>query len=1551
MKSDIGSSKEEKVLSLFKFIEELNKSRHKVVLSVSDHPWSGAISSFPDDPENIKIYYRDRFQDEELESTDKTLLSVHKPEFQLCLDLEPIFEEWIEEGWDDYRKEIKLKKYILRPLGQMNFSDEDLEENLERINYDEESFEEYFEDDIERVSAYNIWKTKRDNWADRQKTLEKTRDFFLKLYEICIDLERDSETLELVVADGFIRDQKMNEIDHPILTRRVNIRHDAVENTIYIEDTDVETELYTDIFQSMEDINLASINHLRDDIYQNGYHPLDGNSLPIFFKVFAHQLSSESFYSEDGIPEDWQEKERLLLYRNPSFVLRKRMDGASKAIEQIIEHIDETGEIPAPIVDIVEGGKIDIPEERKEDSIEEQLAAVGGESIDVLLSKEANKEQLEIARRIEQYNAVLVQGPPGTGKTHTIANLMGHFLAQGKSVLVTSHTKKALNVLKDKLEPGMQSLCVSVLDDSNVDMEKSIDDITSYMAHHNSYEIKKEMEILEVERKKIIKDLADVRKKLMAIINQEYTSIVFNGESVSSSEAASFVQENHENLSYIPGSVQLYEPLPLSLVELTELYESNGVISAHDEVEIELDLPNPNELIDPEEFEEKCSILKFETNRLKDISKKYDWEIENLLAENKMLIKASFGEFTLDYPEKEDLEKLKDFISDFPKIEAWMKHCVVDGKKGNSYKDLWLRLIEKIQKTCSSAEALVTDKFGKDIVILDKSPEFYKAMQELEGKYKQTGKVGKLALLFNKKLKLAMNGATIDGHKAQSAEECKLILGILDLEAMRDECASYWNDLIAKYEVPKFYELDEEDPESVAAKYIPLIEYYLDWSTNEYKELIAYMDIIGIPKDIIFNENPLDSEVLSTEKILMAIKNEIPGICEVCQVSIAISKVAKELKKNENILQLGKRVHSDICQDMLLLAEEHDSSAYRDAYIVLDKLYNKISLKEKREKYLNRLSPIAPQWAEEIENRQGIHGSSSLPKDLADAWKWKQYYGIIEDILAEPFSELQEKSLFLSKEYRKATAKFAEKSAWYHLLRRTEHDITMKQALQGWKLTVKKIGKGTGKNAPMYRAEARKLMAKCQEAVPAWIMPIGKALESLNPSTNKFDVVIIDEASQSDISSLAIMYMGKKLIIVGDDKQVSPMAVGVQIEKMNTLREIYINGKIPNAHLYDAKTSIYDIAATTFQPLMLHEHFRCVPEIISFSNMLSYDFKIKPLRDSSSSLLLPAVVNYRVEDGQRVGKTNPNEAKAIVALLKACIEQPEYEGKSFGIISLLGDEQVKKIQEEIYKQIDAKECSQRKILCGNASNFQGDERDVVFLSLVDCANESGPVRKQGYGVEDAYRRRYNVATSRAKDQLWVVNSLDPANDLKSGDIRKSLIDFAMNPESIEIIESKIDKKSESPFESAVAKYLAARGYHIVQQWEVGAYRLDMVAVCGKKKIAIECDGERYHSGEDKIREDMERQTILERLGWRFIRIRGSEYYRDPEAAMERVIKALKDQGIEPEEALALENVPAARDTELLQRVKQRAHVILRESEEEYELDESTLAAALSPEIV
>ena len=95
-------TKQEKVVSLFQFIEELNKLKQKVVLNVSDYPWRRSIASFPEDPDNIKIYYRDRVDDDEVENVTNVLLSVHKPELLGCPERGAMLEEWLETVWDNY---------------------------------------------------------------------------------------------------------------------------------------------------------------------------------------------------------------------------------------------------------------------------------------------------------------------------------------------------------------------------------------------------------------------------------------------------------------------------------------------------------------------------------------------------------------------------------------------------------------------------------------------------------------------------------------------------------------------------------------------------------------------------------------------------------------------------------------------------------------------------------------------------------------------------------------------------------------------------------------------------------------------------------------------------------------------------------------------------------------------------------------------------------------------------------------------------------------------------------------------------------------------------------------------------------------------------------------------------------------------------------------------------------------------------------------------------------------------------------------------------------
>jgi very-short-patch-repair endonuclease len=418
-------------------------------------------------------------------------------------------------------------------------------------------------------------------------------------------------------------------------------------------------------------------------------------------------------------------------------------------------------------------------------------------------------------------------------------------------------------------------------------------------------------------------------------------------------------------------------------------------------------------------------------------------------------------------------------------------------------------------------------------------------------------------------------------------------------------------------------------------------------------------------------------------------------------------------------------------------------------------------------------------------------------------------------------------------------------------------------------------------------------------------MPLRRVYESFDPRDQRFDVVIIDEASQSDVTALAALYMGNEHIVVGDKEQVTPDAIGQQVEHVQRMIATELHG-IRNNHLYDGQTSVYDLAETAFGGVVaLREHFRCVPEIIHFSNSLSYNRTIRPLREPSSAPVRPALVAHRVQgyrDDRR--KTNEVEADEIASLVVACHQDEAYarnekgQPTTFGVISLLGDEQALLIETKLRRCLRPEDFQKHRLLCGNAAHFQGDERDVVFLSMVDGPPEDGMLVLRDAGPRDIYKKRYNVAVSRARNQLWVVHSLDPSAHLKPGDLRRRLIEHARDPGGSFRAISEQGRRVESVFEKQVFERLHAAGYRVKPAWPVGAFRIDLVVEGRSRRLAVECDGEQWHTREE-LEHDMERQAVLERLGWVFVRIRGSLFFRSPEAAMAPVFAKLVHLGIEP----------------------------------------------------
>jgi very-short-patch-repair endonuclease len=297
-----------------------------------------------------------------------------------------------------------------------------------------------------------------------------------------------------------------------------------------------------------------------------------------------------------------------------------------------------------------------------------------------------------------------------------------------------------------------------------------------------------------------------------------------------------------------------------------------------------------------------------------------------------------------------------------------------------------------------------------------------------------------------------------------------------------------------------------------------------------------------------------------------------------------------------------------------------------------------------------------------------------------------------------------------------------------------------------------------------------------------------------------------------------------------------------------------------------------------------------MPEIIEFSNRVSYPHRtLIPMRQYGAERLDPIKTVY-LPHGYREGErdaVNRPEAEEIVTRIEKLYADPQYDGRSVGVISLQGESQARLIERMLLDRVGPELMLERSVVCGDAYAFQGDERDLMFLSMV-----AAPNRTPGALSKEQDKRRFNVAASRARDQLWLIHSVKP-QDLAMTDMRKSLLEYYLDP-SIEHLEELADFDEtivnppfESQFEQDVYLKLRERGFRVSPQVPFARYRIDLVIEGHSAKLAVECDGDQWH-GPDRWEADSARQRRLERAGWTFARIAGSDFYRDPEKALESV---------------------------------------------------------------
>jgi len=726
--------------------------------------------------------------------------------------------------------------------------------------------------------------------------------------------------------------------------------------------------------------------------------------------------------------------------------------------------------------------------------------------------------------------------------------------------------------------------------------------------------------------------------------------------------------------------------------------------------------------------------------------------------------------------------------------------------------------------------------------------------------------------------KKVIGACRVDGRAVNTVADVDLVMAEVTRRVQRRRLATRWQNMTSRTGAPT---LSDRGPIEIAiGEWLPMVRGALDWRDTVWPGLHRQLEELGVAAPPA------------------ADGADVARFAETCRTLVArtrLVEIERELGAHRDRLQIAAAAPS-ASPLWRKFVDAFDGAADDTWDRLRDEGSRLLQLREaaaRRQTLLARLAAAAPNLAAAVEAAE----RTVDPTLFAASWAWRQVDVWLDDLDEGPEPrDLQAQLEQLSKDIRRLTTDLVAARAWAAVAESI--DDRRRQALNRFTMANAKIGKGTGRYASRWEAELRAAMDDAKDAVPVWIMPIHKVLSSFLPNAEPpFDVIVVDEASQVSLLQTPVLALAKRAIVVGDDQQTSPENVGQLQVRVHELIDTHLGAVRDRKTRFDQNNSLYDLARQQFpQVVQLREHFRCLPRIIEFSNHRWYNDTIVPLRDRPPRPGWQPLGTVFVPTGSRrgAGQVNVDEASAVIDLMAELLRDPDYEGMTFGVISLLATSgQNKYLWDQVVDNFGPEVIDQRRIRVGDPASFQGDERDVVILSMVVSNEIDGRI---GAMNTPAAGRRINVAASRAQNQLWVVHSVGP-EALHPDDPRRALLEHCLMPSDDEVAQTAFDK-SESQFERDVLQRILDAGYtRVVSQYPVGGYRIDIVVEGPEgRRLAVECDGDRWH-GPDAWDHDRARQMVLERAGWTFERIRGSAFYRDRNLALEPLWRRLDELGI------------------------------------------------------
>lgn len=452
-------------------------------------------------------------------------------------------------------------------------------------------------------------------------------------------------------------------------------------------------------------------------------------------------------------------------------------------------------------------------------------------------------------------------------------------------------------------------------------------------------------------------------------------------------------------------------------------------------------------------------------------------------------------------------------------------------------------------------------------------------------------------------------------------------------------------------------------------------------------------------------------------------------------------------------------------------------------------------------------------------------------------------------------------------------------------------------------------------HAPL-RQTMRQAGAAVRAIKPCFMMSPLTVAQLLDGAAPSFDLVIFDEASQlPPEDAVGAIIRGKQLVVVGDPKQLPPTNF------------FAVNAGTVATTLGEDDTPVYDDAESILEQYMgagvpmsrLKWHYRSAHEsLIAFSNVQFYDSDLYTFPSVERGTDRYGLQFEHVPDGVYEGKgLNAAEARRVadevVRFAKEQLRKQERgeapQSLGVGTFNLrqqlaIQDELEQRRRDDPSIEPFFDRGASEPFFVKNLENIQGDERDVIFISVTYARANDGKLR-YNFGPLNGENgwRRLNVLATRARQRMRVFSSMrgdeiNPASTTSRGaQLLREFLTYAERGR-LESLSASLSADTESPFEAEVLRDLVDRGYQVVPQVGTAGYRIDLGvlddALPGRFLCGIECDGVAYHSSESARDRDRLRQQVLEARGWVIHRIWSTDWFKDRQGQMERIQRLIEE---------------------------------------------------------